>query len=328
MPLPFLAQGHLPIFWQLAAIYVTVFLSSLCTQFFTPARFALGSEVVAEPQRARASGISQSTANLALIIGPPLAAPLLFTVGVQWALGFNALSFVVSFLAMLLVRLPKQGTVVETVAVPNNFIREFKTGMHFLVTQPVLRTIVLTMFLLLFGGSVDNTLDFFFATQNLHASTYLYGFLSSATGLGLLVGALLAIWGVQRLGIATSFWLGIVVISLMEIIYARLTNFPVAVAFLFLQGIPNAAINVALSPLIMQVTPKALLGRVFALLIPITNSATLLSTLLTGYLASLLHGFHTTVLGMAIGPFDTMIMCAGFLTLGGGLYAMRELRKL
>ncbi len=328
VPLPFFVQGHLPILWQLAAIYSVVFLTSTCTQFFTPARFALSSDIVAEPLRARASGIAQTTANLALIIGPPLAAPLLFSVGVQWALGINALSFVISFLAMLLVRLPKQETIVQVDFVQNNFISEFRTGLHFLITQPVLRTIVLTMFILLFGGTVGSTLEFFFATQNLHASTYLFGFLSSATGAGLLVGALLAIWGLQRLGIAKSFWLGVIVISVMEIIYARLTNFPLAIAFLFLQGIPNAAINVAISPLIMQVTPKALLGRVFALYIPIINSATLLSTLLTGYLASVLHGLHTTVLGIAIGPIDTMIMCAGFLTLGGGLYAMRKLRRL
>jgi len=41
-----------------------------------------------------------------LAIGPPLAAPLLFTAGVEWALALNALSFVFSFAVIRSVRAP------------------------------------------------------------------------------------------------------------------------------------------------------------------------------------------------------------------------------
>lgn len=322
----FFLHSKLSLIGELAATYVVVFLTSLCTQIFAPARFALSVDIVEEYYRARSSAVTQATANIALILGPPLAAPLLFAVGVQWALLINALSYAVSFVTLLFVRLPVQNVEAKTGNTQNNLTGEFKTGLLFLVKQSVLRTVMLTMFILIFGGGVGSTLSFFFATQNLHASSYQYGILSSATGAGLLVGALFAFWGVQKTGIARAFWLGIVVISVMEIVYARLTNFSVALVFLFLQGIPNAAINIAVGPLIMRATPHEFLGRVFALFMPITNLATLLSTLLTGYLAStLLRTLHTTILGMTFGTVDTMIMCAALLTLMGGLYAMYEL---
>ncbi len=324
----FSLHSQFSVIGQLTTTYIIVFLTSLCTQFFTPARFALSVDIVEEPYRAQASAIAQATANVAFILGPPLAAPLLFTFGVQWALLINALSFVVSFVALLFVRLPLQKIEAKTEDTQNNFISEFNAGLQLLMKQPVLRTVVLTMFILLFGGGVGSSLSFFFVTQNLHANSYQYGLLSSATGAGLLVSALFAFWGVQRIGIARAFWLGVVVISVMEVVYARLTNFSVALVFLFLQGIPNAAINVAVGPLIMRATPREFLGRVFALFMPITNLATLLSTLLAGYLAStLLHTLHATILGMTFGTIDTMIMCAALLTLIGGLYAMYELRK-
>src|SRR5262249_58958237 len=65
VPLPFLPGGHLPLAGQLAAIYGIVFLVSTCSQFFNPALFAFIATIVAEPQRARASGLRQTSASLA-----------------------------------------------------------------------------------------------------------------------------------------------------------------------------------------------------------------------------------------------------------------------
>ena len=124
LPLPFLVAGRLPIFWQLGLIYSTVFLTSACTQFFGPAIFALIGDIVDEPHRARATGLTQLIASLGAIIGPSLATLLFFKAGVQWALLLNALSFVVSFLAILAIR-PPQTVVSGELESQGNFFREF-----------------------------------------------------------------------------------------------------------------------------------------------------------------------------------------------------------
>jgi MFS family permease len=105
---PFL-KHLLPVIGQLFIIYTIVFCVTLCTQFFQPARFSLISEIVDESQRTQASGLSQVTMNLAIIVGPTLAATLFFTLGVSWALILNALSFVASFSCILAVRTPEPG---------------------------------------------------------------------------------------------------------------------------------------------------------------------------------------------------------------------------
>lgn len=78
----------------LALLYVVVFLVSAMEQFFNPARFAtIGDIVTGEADQSRAFGLSTATVSSAAIIGPPLAAPLLFAAGIKWALLLNALSY-------------------------------------------------------------------------------------------------------------------------------------------------------------------------------------------------------------------------------------------
>ena len=339
VPLPFLFHGAIPVSWQLGAIYSDVFLANICSQFFSSSRIALSYDVVVEEFRVRASGLAQVTATFSMIIGPMLAASLIFTIGVSWLLLINAVSFAISILTILCVHPPELATpplvspateAVETCGpvLRHYFIREFGDGVRFFAGHRVLRTIVITMFLVLFSGGISESLNYFFVTQNLHAGPALYGVLSSATGIGLLCGAALASWGVQRIGFMSAFWLGVLLVGAMEVIYARLTIFTIAFAFLTLQGIPNAALNIAMGPLIMRVTPRQYLGRVWSLLIPAMNLATMISTIIAGFLVStVLQGFHFTVLGFSIGPIDGMIMVSGLITCFAGLYAMAQLRK-
>jgi MFS family permease len=95
----------LPVWLWLTSIYVVVFALNVAGQFFGPARFAtIGDVVSGDADRARAAGITQATTSVAAIVGPPLAAPLLFATGVQWAMVVNALSYVASYFAIRAVR--------------------------------------------------------------------------------------------------------------------------------------------------------------------------------------------------------------------------------
>ena len=104
VPLPLLAPHGLPLGFRISALYVLVFLLNTFGQFFNPARVAIISELVPDEYRARAAGLQEAFFNLARVIGPPLAAPLLFTLGVQWGLLLDAFSFVISFLAVAIMR--------------------------------------------------------------------------------------------------------------------------------------------------------------------------------------------------------------------------------
>jgi hypothetical protein len=106
-----------------------------------------------------------------------------------------------------------------------------------------------------------------------------------------------------------------------------MTLFVPALVVLFVGGIAQALVNVAVAPLVLQVTPRDLIGRVTTVLNPLMTLASLLSIALAGYLDStLLHDFHATLLGVRFGPIDTIFLAAGILVVLGGLYAMVALR--
>ncbi|HCI78852.1 MAG TPA: MFS transporter [Ktedonobacter sp.] len=323
---PFLPHGKLPVIWQLWILYIVVFLASVCTQFFSPARMTISQDIVDEVHRVRASGLAQTTTSLGAIVGSLLAAPLVFTAGVSWTLLIDALSFGISFLSIILARLPEEPSPQVTY---NNFLNEFRAGAHFLITHRVLRTALIAMCIVLFSGGIDNTLSLFFATQNLHLTPALYGVLSSASGIGLLVGAAIIVIIGKKMNAATLFGVGILLLGTMEAIFSRQTNIVPALLILSIQGILNAALNVAFGPLVMNATPREFLGRVFAFLLPAMNLATMISTLITGYLVStVFQGLHLVIVGMIVGPIDGLMMFSGLLIFFAGLYVLLQLRGI
>lgn len=325
VPLPFFPGKHLPLAGQLGAIYTVVFLASLCTQFFGPARMALIGDIVPDQHRAHASGMTQVTQSLAIVLAPPLAPILLLVVGVQAALLINALSFVGSFLLILAVRAPRAATSRESGESPN-VGREFLAGLHFSVHNRVVFTLIVTASVIMLGASALNALDIFFVLNNLHAPVNLFGFLATAQGVGAIVGSLLAGMFASRIGLVRMLTSSLLIAGVGILIYSRLTSFVPALIDITLVGVCVAVPNVAIGPLLLRVTPRAYIGRVMATLNPISAMIQVLGTVLAGYLASnvLLH-LHVQALDMTFGPIDTIFTGGAVLVLIGGVYALLRL---
>lgn len=313
--------------WQLSMIYITVFVVNACDQFFRPAMLTLIGDIVEEPQQARAMGLGQASMSLAAIIGPPLAPPLLLAFGVQWALLLNALSFVVSFITIMAIQVPRlsEGAAPRQAA---GLWQEFSAGLRFLLSSRILMTLIVSTIIAMLGAGVINTLDVFFVTQNLHTPVALYGTLDAVLGIGTIVGAILASVFAQRIGLTRTIWCSILALGVLVTIYARLTGFLPAAVLLFVMGVPLAALAVASGPLILQMTPREMVGRVSSLVSPISMVAFMIATGLSGYLDGVtLHNFHAQVFGMAFGPVDTLFTASGLLIFIGGVYAMIGLRS-
>ncbi len=324
-----LDTGILPlsIAWHLGLIYSIVFLESACAQFFNPSRFALIGDIVEESYRARASGLGQVTLNLAAVIGPPLAAPMLFAFGVQWALLLDALSFVVSFLAILAVRPPQQAPGRERAGQSASFFSELVGGLRFFARNRVLMTIQIAIVIALLGAGCFEALNIFFLTQNLHAPAEWYGYLGAAFGAGAILGALLGSTQAQRIGVARMFWLSMLALGVLFFGYGRLVSFAPAVVCALLLGLVNAPLNVALGPLILHVTPREYVGRVMAVFTPVNSLISVVSVSLAGSLASTaLKSFHARLLGLTLGPIDTIFAGTSLLLIAGSIYAMVNLR--
>lgn len=320
--LPFISGGQLPAFWTLGVIYAVVFIVNAAEQFFRPSAMALIQTIVPEAEQPKAIGLAQASGALAMILGPAIAAPVFVAFGAVWALLFNAVSFAISYLTIYAIRAAGEAAS-SGQKQRGSFLREFWEGVRFYFSRRVLVTLLIAIIVGVSGASALNALDIFFTTQNLGASTIVYGFVGSIYGLGAIIGSILLAIVANRIGLARLLWVSMALMGVLVMVLSRLTSIAPALALMLAIGFLNAGLNVAASPLMMRETPQELMGRVMSIFQPVMNLAILVSTALIGYLASVtLRDFHVTWQGMNFGPIDTIWLGGGALMALSGLIIM------
>ncbi len=128
-----LLRHRLPIGAQLGIVYAVLALASCFAEFFDPSRLAILGAIVPPQDQTKASGQLTAAFSLAQVIGPPIAAPLLFVFGVEWALLLNAASFAVSFICVRAIRVSAQA--VDAPQPRVSFARELRAGLSFFAEQ-------------------------------------------------------------------------------------------------------------------------------------------------------------------------------------------------
>ncbi|WP_051756119.1 MFS transporter [Kitasatospora purpeofusca] len=327
----FVPTRELPAGVWLALIYVIVLVLNAASQFFTPARFSIIAELVTdEADRARAAGIAQATGQTAWIIGPPLAAPLLFAVGLQWALLFNAFSYLVSYIAISSADLRPVNPARTAPTAPRTgkpaqrrgLFKDFAEGLRFFARNRFLVALLLLTVIGQLGMGALSTLNIFFATRNLHVSAESYGYLGMALGIGGIAGALAAGRVVQWIGARRTTWIGLMASGGLLVLYSRQTGFPAAVTLLFVFVVPITMLNTAMAPLLLAATPHEFRGRVISVFYPVTRLAAMLTAVLSGWLAgSGLRDFSGSLAGLRFGPIDTIFAVSGLVVVLAGVYA-------
>lgn len=319
----FLPVHDLPIGSWLVLIYVVVLLLNVAGQFFNPSRFAMISQIVeGDDDRARATGISQGTYAATVMIGPPLAAPLLFAVGFQWALLFNAASYVFSYFVVRSVRVEKATHAPDADhAGVRGVLRDLAEGLRAFASSRYLVGLLVMIIILTAGTGALNGLDVYFVTENLHTNPHLYGLLSMADGIGMILGSFVAGAVVKRLGLRRSTWLPLFLAGLLLLLYARQTTFWSGIVFIVLVACMAGIVNTALGPSIMKAAPKEYLGRIVQVFNPVTSIASMASLAVSAWLAStVLLNYHGSFAGVHMGRIDLIFTVGAILIAAGGLY--------
>lgn len=329
----FLPVHTLPVGAWLVLIYLIVLLLNTAGQFFNPSRFAMVSQIVpGDADRARATGISQGTFAATMMIGPPLAAPLLFAVGFQWALLFNAVSYVFSYFVIRAVRVERSTSRSEVEAEARSGVRgvgrELVEGLRVFAHSRFLVTLLGMVVILTVGTGALNGLDVYFVTENLHTNPHLYGLLSMADGTGMILGSLASGAVVKRLGIRRSTWLPLFLGGLVLFLYARQTQFWGALVLVVLVAAMAGIVNTVFGPALMKATPKEYLGRVVQVFNPVMSIASMFSLAVSGWLAStVLLNYHGSIAGVHMGRIDLIFTAGAALITLGGLYGALSLPR-
>lgn len=317
--------------WLLASSFGILFLCNCGAQFFDPARTAVVTDIVPEEQRPQAFGSSMQLRYLAQIVGPSLAAPLYIALGPIWAFALNAVSYLISFLLVLSMRVPFYAPNAEQETL--GFWRELREGMRFFVTNRVLVTLLITGMIFMFAGMAYNGFEYLYGVQNLHVPTNWLGLYVGCYGIGVVAGMPFTTTIVKRVAQVELLWIFLVGQGIAMIILSRMTTvIPGMICGLFL-GLFSTAIFVTVRPLTARVTPRHLIGRVMAFEGTMIMIASLVGTLIASTLASsALKQFHATVAGISFGQLDTIFLVIGLLTICAGIFARltlyREVKKL
>lgn len=326
--LSFVPVRALPVWLWLSAVYLVVFVLNASGQFFNPARFAtIGDVVHGEEERVRAAGLAEATTSAAGIIGPPIAALLLLTVGFQWALALNGISYLVSYLAIRFLRLAP-GTARPAAAAGRATSRrsEFSFGLRLFARNRFLVTLLTVTTICQCGTGAISALNVFFVTTDLHASSRLFGIAETAMGIGFIVGALAAGRMVRWLGARTLTWAGLLAAGLLAAAYAMQRSFPAGLVMLAVYAVPIAMLNTAVAPLLLDAAPREYLGRVMAVFMPINQLASMASVIVSGWLTStVLRTFRATVAGVTLNSVSLIFVVAGGLIIVSGIRAFAAL---
>ena len=326
--LSFVPVRDLPVGVWLAAVYLVVFILNAAGQFFSLARFATTGDVVhGEQDRARAVGLGEVTTSAAGIIGPPIAAPLLFTVGLRGALAADAASYVVSYLAIRFLRLtPEPRPPGPARAGETSLHAEFSAGLRIFARNRFLVTLLTVTMICQFGTGAINALNVFFVTHDLHASSWLFGVAETAMGAGFIVGALSAGFMVRWIGARALTWSGLLATGVLAAGYALQRSFPAGLVMLAIYAIPIAMLNTAVAPLLLDATPREYLGRVMAVFNPINQFASMLSVVVSGWLMStVLRSFRVSFVGITLNSVSLIFIVAGGLIVVSGIRAFAAL---
>ena len=325
--LPDIGKLHIPPIWLLGIAYADIFLLTSCAQFFLPAQLSLIKDIVPDPKQDQAIEMTQAIQGLAVVMGPPVAAGLVFGLGIQWALLLNAITFGLCFWATVAISAPPSASSLAP-GEAGHFSREFAAGVKYVVTHNILRTVLIAEILTWLGFGALESLGYFFITEDLHAPPSSYGWFGGIFGVGAIVGgALVTVFG-RRIGLVRVLWVALITSGIFVVLMSHLTSYGLAVVAAFLFGVAATAILISAGPLAIDATEKDFVGRVTAVINPVGRLAALVSVIVAGALVgTVLHNFHANVLFIHFTGVNIVFSGMGLLAVAGGVYARIHLRN-
>jgi len=250
-----LTFGGLSSLWP---IYLLAALSSAAASFDGPARQALIPSLV--PREDLSSAISLNTLmfQIASVVGPTLAGLVIAGAGIGWVYAVNAVSFLMVIVALLLMRVRPRVGLPESVTITWAAAKE---GLHFVFSQPIVRSTMLLDFIATFFASATALLPIF-AQDILRVGARGYGWLYAAPSIGAVVAGFITAHTVDRIERrgAVLLW-SVAAYGAATVVFGLSRSF--ALTLLCLAGVGAAdTVSTVIRNIIRQLeTPDELRGR-------------------------------------------------------------------
>jgi MFS family permease len=197
-----LAWLHWLHFWQLAGLSLCF---GIANSFFMPAYQAILPELVESEHLPTANALTRLTSQISQIVGPPIGALcIIFLGGPGGAFGLDMISFFVSVLSLLALRLPETAPVALSSALSPSLVKEtlrdIREGLGYVRTQRWLWITIVAAALTNVSLVVPLTVGLPKLVAMVYgAGAWLLGMLVSADAVGAIVAAIVVAYLPQRM---------------------------------------------------------------------------------------------------------------------------------
>jgi MFS family permease len=277
--------------WQ---IVVLSLVQGIINAFDMPARQAFLVEMVARKEDlANAIALNSSLVNGARLIGPSLAGILIAVAGEGWCFLIDAISYVAVVLALLAMQLPAR----EIVHHPPPMWHGMKEGFRYSFGFAPIRTILLLLALVSFMGMPYTVLMPIFAADILQGGPYALGFLSAASGVGALIGALYLASRRSVLGLGNVIWIGTLIFGVGLVAFSLSTNLWLSLLLMLLTGFGMMVQMAASNTIVQTIVDQDKRGRVMSYFGMAFLGMTPFGSLFAGMLADWIGAANTVLVG-------------------------------
>jgi MFS family permease len=265
----------LPFAPSAGAVVALAFVAGLATGFFRPAVYAGVPNLVEPALLPKANALLQTVENISWMLGPILGA----LAGPTLAYAINAVSFAVSI--VLVTGIPARLLQSER-ALTRGYWRDLADGFVAALRSRSMVAVLVAWGIASFGIGVMNVSQIFLAKHTFSAGSFGYGLLYGAVGAGLVIGAFFSAPVLERLGVGTTYGVGLAVMGLGLVGAAVSPNVWVAASCCVVLGIGNGTSVACNALLVQRGTFDVMRGRALTFVMSATYLAVAIGELVGG----------------------------------------------
>ena len=244
---------------ELWMVYLLALGLGFVTVIDNPARQAFVAELVGPESYVNGQALTSTVHNAGRLIGPAVAGVLIAAYGSGVAFAVNAVSFAAVLWALLLI----DTTAIRTVPHAVRGRGQVREGLRYVYSHPELRAcMVLVGVIALFGQNFRVVLPLL-AQRTFHGGAETYGWLTSALGIGAVLGAVVTA-SMERVT-SWALLLSAVGFGVANLLAASSPVLAMALFAMTLVGVTNIVFNTLARTLLQLGTDPSMHGRVMAL---------------------------------------------------------------
>ncbi len=262
LSIPLVAQfGDLTVWW----IYGVTFIQSTIFIAFSSGEFAAIPSLVSTDDLVTANGRIQATYSAAQVAGPLLAGALISFFPLTWVMAFDAGSFAISALSLMLVRASFNTASDTPKEAATTILHDVREGLRYVLGHPVLRNISLMMALINFVTGTTWAELVLFADVRLGASRREIGVLFAAGSAGVVVTGLLAGRLRKRFSFTALAMTSLMLMGGLIVVFAGMRWYWIALPIWAAQSGLGILFNINTGSLRQAIVPNHLLSRVLSI---------------------------------------------------------------